>query len=927
MKKFLSIILFAVLAIALSVTAFAEETPKSGFCGVGENLENVSWSVSDDGTITFSGTGEIAEYGLPWDYPWYPFRSEIQKVAFEEGITNIPAEAFSSCNIAGELVIPGNIKSIGNYAFSYAEITSLKLEHGVENIGNGAFNGCRQLTGELVIPGSVVSIGGSAFSRTGYTSIKFEEGIQEIGKNAFYQMETLTGELVIPDSVTSIGEKAFYGCDGITSVDFGNGVKTIGAEAFRSCDGITGELVIPDNVTEVGVSAFDGCSFTSVKIGSGLQTIGDDAFDTDYMESYSVSEGNNYFSAKDGVLFSKDFSDLIVFPYCKTGDYTVPEEVKVIKENAFIYYEGRVTVNHVLDEIEGNAFYWCSNSIYFLAGAPLKGDEFSFNGNISKIYYLKGTEDKWPLDENGTWYGYVPLPYEAAEDVVFDPSLYVDSGYCGKNLSDGKNVAWTLDANGTLTIRGKGEMQDYEMGVVDGYYFLTTAPWGEYQKEVKKLVIEEGITSIGDNAFLVMKNIEGELVLPSTLVNIGMNAFRACEGFTGEVIIPEGVIRIGSAAFYGMHQITSVTIPSTFTGNVGGQLFDMQAVKEFKVAEGNPRYCAVNGAIMSKDMKTLERVPRALPEVFYIPETTEVIAEKAFYYSDMKKIVVPAGYTADFDRSAFISSHSGPTEIEYHKDNPKYCTFEGAVFTKDMKTLVYVCSAKDGKYAVPEGTETIAKDAFYYAKCAEIFIPKSVTSIEGRIRCRLLHTNIIIEGNPNFAEYFIAAQNYDFIIDMFFLNGEPESVKLNANSGTLNLYYLAGTEDKWNFDEEGLWRGRTVTKFYGFGTEDETDHSEHNTEVRNILEATEEDYGYSGDHYCNDCGYVFRIGEIVEKVVTEEPVPEPEPAPDPESTIIIDMTERSEDEVNPDTGAFVPAASAAVVSIFSLAMILGKKNK
>jgi len=160
---------------------------------------------------------------------------------------------------------------------------------------------------------------------------------------------------------------------------------------------------------------------------------------------------------------------------------------------------------------------------------------------------------------------------------------------------------------------------------------------------------------------------------------------------------------------------------------------------------------------------------------------------------------------------------------------------------------------------------------------------------------------------------------------MFFLNGEPESVKLNANSGTLNLYYLAGTEDKWNFDENGLWRGRTVTKFYGFGTEDETDHSEHNTEVRNILEATEEDYGYSGDHYCNDCGYVFQIGEIVEKVVTEEPVPEP--APDPESTIIIDMTERSEDEVNPDTGAFVPAASAAVVSIFSLAMILGKKNK
>ena len=66
-----------------------------------------------------------------------------------------------------------------------------------------------------------------------------------------------------------------------------------------------------------------------------------------------------------------------------------------------------------------------------------------------------------------------------------EPTI-VDSGNCGK---DGSNVTWTLDSNGLLTISGEGEMADY--------YSL----WYDQKESIKRVVIENGVTSIGDQAF------------------------------------------------------------------------------------------------------------------------------------------------------------------------------------------------------------------------------------------------------------------------------------------------------------------------------------------------------------------------------------------------------------------------------------------
>ena len=65
----------------------------------------------------------------------------------------------------------------------------------------------------------------------------------------------------------------------------------------------------------------------------------------------------------------------------------------------------------------------------------------------------------------------------------------IDSGTCG---ADGDNVTWTLDDEGTLTISGEGDMEDF------GYY---SSPWYDSVSNIKKVIIDQGVTSIGNNAF------------------------------------------------------------------------------------------------------------------------------------------------------------------------------------------------------------------------------------------------------------------------------------------------------------------------------------------------------------------------------------------------------------------------------------------
>ena len=129
---------------------------------------------------------------------------------------------------------------------------------------------------EVVIPDGVTSIGYWAFQKCGQlTGVTLPDGVTSIGSWAFYECKKLTS-IRLPDGVTSIGEGAFWECGSLASITIPDSVTSVGARAFAGCKKL--DLTLPAGLTAVGEAAFRDCALTSITIPAGVTKIGRDAF-------------------------------------------------------------------------------------------------------------------------------------------------------------------------------------------------------------------------------------------------------------------------------------------------------------------------------------------------------------------------------------------------------------------------------------------------------------------------------------------------------------------------------------------------------------------------------------------------------------------------------------------------------------------------
>lgn len=148
-------------------------------------------------------------------------------------LTHIPKHYLQYNESIAEVVVPENIKGIGD----------------------SAFEGCNGLT-SITIPDSVTTIGSFAFSGCkGLTSVTISDSVTSIDIGAFSGCSSLTS-VTIPNSVTSIGYSAFYNCGNLTSLRISNSVTSIGSDAFYGCSRLT-SVIIPDSVISIGRYAFN----------------------------------------------------------------------------------------------------------------------------------------------------------------------------------------------------------------------------------------------------------------------------------------------------------------------------------------------------------------------------------------------------------------------------------------------------------------------------------------------------------------------------------------------------------------------------------------------------------------------------------------------------------------------------------------------
>lgn len=361
----------------------------SGTCG-----DNLTWTLSTDGTLTISGTGSMYSFfdDTPWDVKKVKTlvvengvttigamalsdATNLTSVSLPETITSIGIEAFWSCESLTSVKIPKSVKVLWNGAFSNCDnLTDIEIQEGVETIGEAAFLGCAMT--EIHIPESVMLIGDEAFTACeNLETITIPSGVTKIGDGTFLSCTSLK-EVHLPDGITSIGENAFSDCRSLTKINIPNSLRSIGNEAFMGCRSLAEPITIPYGATSIGSYAFSGCNnIPSIEIPDSVTQIGSSAFafcsklEEVKLPSALTSIESGLFNGcssltsveiSDGVTSIGDYA----FNSCgKLDNVKIPYGVTSVGEQAFTRCEElkNIELPDTLESIGTLAFYNCFN--------------------------------------------------------------------------------------------------------------------------------------------------------------------------------------------------------------------------------------------------------------------------------------------------------------------------------------------------------------------------------------------------------------------------------------------------------------------------------------------------------------------------------------------------------------------------------------
>lgn len=453
--------------------------------------------------------------------------SSYENVVFDKNMTKAlycaPVRAYSIYSL------PETVVSVADKAFTAAQIKIFQFT-GLKSIPSGMFQ-----------------------SNTCLEEVYLTSGVEEIGKSAFAKCTNL--RLVSSTgSLRTIGEGAFDGCKKLNQMTLHEGLKTIGNNAFR--DAALTEAVLPDSVTKVGSNAFKCENLLTFRIGAGLSEITSDYAglqDMTRLETLTVSESNEHFSASDLVLYNKNKTVLLGFPleaktslvipdsvtefdlYLITGNYVIAE--LTLGKGVFTTLE---TFDDVVDQLQQiqNAFM----------SPPLKtlriSDEHPLLFAQNNVVY---TKDKTRILSRAPILG---------EDIVIPKEVTeIPEGIFGTSDSYPTEGEEIYEINLSL------EEQSQLKSVADAAFYQSSVAWRDATFGDIDLSNAKLLSSLGKKVFeqSSVKRVLFDLDAP--LSYVPEQAFYQCERVT-EIRLPNAVTEFQKGAFAGTSALASLNEPN-----------------------------------------------------------------------------------------------------------------------------------------------------------------------------------------------------------------------------------------------------------------------------------------------------------------------------------------------------------------------------
>ncbi len=456
------------------------------------------------------------------------YNTIIPKFIVPAGVSHIGQDAFTTDGFVPEVVIDETnayYKLVDNvlmdkagtiiYFSLFGEVpTHLTISEGVKQISDNAFAGNVVLQ-TLTLPSSLEQIGDGAF----------------IGALSLHTVTFL-------DSPTVIGDSAFADAESLTNVSFGANIAALGRYAFANT--ALNDLVLPQTVKKLYPNSFENVAFTSINIHSS----------------------NLYYQSHNNALFSKDLRELLIFPLNMRGTFTIPEQTSNIDLHLFdnnnlssfnvhannLQYSARsglLYTKNFTELLRAPTFI----SLVELHPSTLVIREYAFK-NVSNVRVFTLNNNlktiKYQSFKEANFLEHLVLP-DSVEVIEIDAFANIETL---QSVTFGANLATVASGAFSYTPNLTTVHFNNKLATIDSFTF--------YGSNLEHVRLGSGVRTIRTAAFGGIPALK-TLELNAGLVTIENSAFGDTTGYE-ELVIPDSVTTIGDHAFINANELETLTL-------------------------------------------------------------------------------------------------------------------------------------------------------------------------------------------------------------------------------------------------------------------------------------------------------------------------------------------------------------------------------